>query len=394
MKDKDRGLLLFILSIVLGWIGVDRFAKGDVLLGILKVVTLGGLGVWWLIDIVIFGVRWGMTPADERPAAAVSEPVRPVFEVPSDRGRPGVPSTSRREHITPAPRGTPVEPWVDASRTVEVAGEHYRQQSYDRLFQGLPRTGEWVNLDLDADLYPDPENPYSLEHSAISVWIQGLHAGFLQDGTSQRYSPMLRDLAETAGQYLRVPARVSGVYQPGRSRWHIITRLGLPEPESVLPRNQLPEGQIDIIPTGRVVQVTGEELHMDVLRHLVDPARPAHYAATLRVIHEIRPRSAYETVEIQINGERVGALSKAMGEQIAPLIALIERAGRVPVARATVEGNDLRAEVKLRMIRAAEADHAWIRELRSASPAQTAPTNPAGQKFEWDDEGKGSADAR
>ena len=35
-----------------GW-GVDRFYLGKVGTGILKLVTGGGLGVWWLIDVIL-----------------------------------------------------------------------------------------------------------------------------------------------------------------------------------------------------------------------------------------------------------------------------------------------------------------------------------------------------
>tara|TARA_A100001037_G_C14765621_1_gene463802 strand:+ start:181 stop:417 length:237 start_codon:yes stop_codon:yes gene_type:complete len=51
-SDKDWTVLL-ILSILLGGLGVDRFYAGSIGLGILKLLTAGGCGIWWLVDIIM-----------------------------------------------------------------------------------------------------------------------------------------------------------------------------------------------------------------------------------------------------------------------------------------------------------------------------------------------------
>lgn len=50
MKDKTTAL---ILSILLGELGIDRFYLGYTGLGILKLITGGGFGIWWLVDIIL-----------------------------------------------------------------------------------------------------------------------------------------------------------------------------------------------------------------------------------------------------------------------------------------------------------------------------------------------------
>ena len=44
---------LLIVSILLGGLGVDRFMLGQTGLGIGKLITFGGLGVWWFIDLFL-----------------------------------------------------------------------------------------------------------------------------------------------------------------------------------------------------------------------------------------------------------------------------------------------------------------------------------------------------
>jgi TM2 domain len=66
-SDKDY-MTALLLSIFLGGIGIDRFYLGYTGLGIAKLLTLGGCGVWSLIDLILIAMR-NIPDSNNRPLA-------------------------------------------------------------------------------------------------------------------------------------------------------------------------------------------------------------------------------------------------------------------------------------------------------------------------------------
>lgn len=47
--------LAIILSVLLGWLGIDRFYSGNYIMGVIKLCTFGFSGIWWVIDWFLIG---------------------------------------------------------------------------------------------------------------------------------------------------------------------------------------------------------------------------------------------------------------------------------------------------------------------------------------------------
>ena len=64
--DQKDFLVALLLSIFVGGLGVDRFYMGYIGLGVLKLLTLGGCGIWWLIDLILIAMG-NLNDADGMP---------------------------------------------------------------------------------------------------------------------------------------------------------------------------------------------------------------------------------------------------------------------------------------------------------------------------------------
>lgn len=78
--ESDKSYLVTLLfSYFLGAYGADRFYLGQVGLGIAKLLTLGGLGIWAFIDLLLIALN-KVKDKDGRQLAGYNEKVRKIVK--------------------------------------------------------------------------------------------------------------------------------------------------------------------------------------------------------------------------------------------------------------------------------------------------------------------------
>lgn len=56
-KRMNKHVFVWVFTFLLGGLGIDRFIRGQIGLGVLKLLTAGGCGIWSLVDWVIALVK-------------------------------------------------------------------------------------------------------------------------------------------------------------------------------------------------------------------------------------------------------------------------------------------------------------------------------------------------
>ncbi|WP_300528378.1 TM2 domain-containing protein [Maricaulis sp.] len=55
--SEKNPVVLYGFNIWLGFLGIDRFLVGDIIAGVLKLITFGGFGIWVIVDYFLIGSR-------------------------------------------------------------------------------------------------------------------------------------------------------------------------------------------------------------------------------------------------------------------------------------------------------------------------------------------------
>ncbi|MGY1705318.1 DUF4236 domain-containing protein [Geodermatophilus sp. SYSU D00697] len=255
---------------------------------------------------------------------AAAEPITRSLPLPSPRPVPPQPPMTPRAPaaLTPLVLG--------GDGRVEVVGESHYQDALRHAASGRAAATLENAIRVQATLVPEPENVH--DSHAVRVDVDGRTVGYLSRALARTYQPVLLELRRR-GQVGSCSARIMG----GGGRSYGI-HLHLSAPGLLQPANQ-PAG-LTLWEAARHVTVTGEERHQDVLsaltpHHTADGMFPVF--ASLGVCQIATGKYAGQsTVEVRINGQRVGQLTKAQADKYLPMVEVDLAVGQQPGCHAYV----------------------------------------------------------
>lgn len=175
----------------------------------------------------------------------------------------------------------------------------------------VARAGDWDNaLRRDAILIPEPTNKHDANAVRVLLEVEDdwVHVGYLPAGEAERYVGLCNELISNG----RVPLAEGRVVKSAEGHG---VYLHLADPDSCLFFNDEPDG--DVLIPQRQCAVTRESEHQDVLQEL---SHGLHWA-TLHPSTVTAGKYAGDfTIEVRIDGDRVGELTAAQGSRYRSLL--------------------------------------------------------------------------
>lgn len=194
-------------------------------------------------------------------------------------------------------------------------------------------------IEVLARLVPEPANKY--DGQAVAVQVDGRTVGYLPRDIAGEYQPSLLRLVGS-GSVASCEGRIVG----GGSRYYGIF-LKMCGPGTIDFLRQLPP-DVEPVCGMATVMVTGEEQHQDVLSAFHKMGADIRHLATLHsgTVPKGKHQGDY-TVEVRMNGSRVGCLTAAMGQRYRTVVVRGETLGRVVGSMAFIRQDDRGLQVEL-----------------------------------------------
>lgn len=271
---------------------------------------------------------------------------------------PALPEKSRRAQ-TQAParttsRRTAPSKWVptpvvgtfvplSTDGRLSVVGESHYQSALQAVVGGRDAYGFENAVAARAVLVPEPDNPH--DRNAVRVDIDGRPVGHIAREQAVAYQPPLLDL-KADGLFGTCPAYIccgdEGIY----GVW-----LNLSSPDRLLPVNSA-DG-LHLLSGSWPVTVTREEDHQDSLQQVAKLGRGSEHLTVFAALDvcsvDKGKHKDLATVEVRIDGARVGELTRLQGERYLPIVQPLLDQGLHPGCEASVIHGSKGWQVELRL---------------------------------------------
>lgn len=238
---------------------------------------------------------------------------------------------------------------------LQMKGAYYHRHVLETMFR-MENARDNEEFFVDVTLVPEPDNPHSRSGDAVSVRWRDRVIGYLPSGEGTKYAQLRRVAASGYDATAKARVWTNSNWEGKRDFW---VSVSLPVPDLLLPLNNPPADGYVLLPEGSSVQVTKESDHVD---HLADFVPPSGYGQVLVTLHlfEAGKTKHWEGVEVRLEGERVGELSRVSSEKFAPTVRHFEEIGLTVVARATIKGSSIAAELVLFAAKAHELEETLL----------------------------------
>lgn len=236
---------------------------------------------------------------------------------------------------------------------LDVVGEYYHDSEIRRAAFAAERQSDG-SYHFPVTLVAEPDNPHDINGHAISVRNGKDVLGYIAAEKCSDYFPEVARVC-ASGYVPELNARLwcSGDLLDRDSSLYLF--LSILDPGRNVPLNNPPTEGWALIPYGSPFQVTKESDHFDVLQDYVPPSGTGALLVTLHK-EMLGAKTKRIGLEVRLDGERVGELSKAASEKLMPMVDHFDNLGLTTVARAVIQGSGLAAELTIHVKRAHELE--------------------------------------
>lgn len=220
-----------------------------------------------------------------------------------------------------------------------VAGEAYYTKHIARVVgrRRVPSAGDW-DSGLHVIAYLDRQPTSKHDRNAVRVRMLGGGklgtVGYLPATVAPAWQPAIRGVEQRGA----IASCRAAIYRQHGGRQNYVIVLRLSPPEAAVFDNDLPDGAA-VIAAERECAVTGEQNHQEAVGEAARMVWATLHPATVQ-----GGKFAGEaTIEVRIDGQRVGALTAAQGQRYAPVLST----GSVVACEAEVFQGSRNMEVRL-----------------------------------------------